>query len=262
MAYVPFTSDIGVTVGDWVAYNNMDWLAGLGQFSLTMWWLNSKTDAATYSIFSKSNNGAANWTLDTVQNSGKQFQWVHGDGTVGIFTNTAVFATSAFRHLAVAFDGSQATDVTKVLLYVDGVVQATTMIGSGFPTTLPASAGRSLFLNIRESGLLGNAGTYYNLKMWDRTLSAAEIARDMVSYHPVRQRACRFWVSDMTTTFAPDRVGSAVPTFNIPGASDGTFSAQTFTHVPATGRYGSGFRGLRTRRDCGAQMHHVPGLIR
>ena len=105
--------------------------------------------------------GAQNTTRDFLRFNGEALQFVLNNGTSGNLITTAVYRdVSAWYHIVLAVDTTQATDTNRVKIYVNGV-QVT-----AFSTTTYPAQNYDTFVNMNVAQRLGNdagfSDGYYN----------------------------------------------------------------------------------------------------
>lgn len=97
-----------------------------------------------------------------------------GTGGADAYSNVGN-TTTAWQHVVMAFDGSQATALNRVANYINGVLQ-TIVMGSGtFPTVAPTTSA-SFWIGAMEAVSFYGTGECAGVWLYDRTLSAGEVA--------------------------------------------------------------------------------------
>lgn len=101
--------------------------------------------------------------------------------------STTALVTGAWHHWMGVFNGGGVGNAGRQQLYLDGVAETLTFVGT-VPATLPDSGAATV-----QSGFVVNGATttYYDckialVKIWTAALAAAEVAQEMNSYRPVR----------------------------------------------------------------------------
>lgn len=115
-----------------------------------------------------------------------------------IYTNcTATYSYSAlsgtgWHHLAVVFDGSQSTDATRLVTYVDGVAQSVSFAG-----VVPSSLGGGIteFKLFEDQSARYGTGNFSDFRMYSRSLSSNEVKtiykNSMLGYREELNRVVR-----------------------------------------------------------------------
>jgi hypothetical protein len=83
---------------------------------------------------------------------------------------------TGWNHWAVAYDGSQATNATRLLLYLNGTALAPSFSGTVPSTTSNDSANETFRIGRSQINDVWSVGDFAELGMWHATLNAAEIA--------------------------------------------------------------------------------------
>jgi len=130
--------------GDTIAYGDINAMDGKSNMTISAWFYNLTGGSTGFrGILVKDNTTTTDGTNRVWMSRGGTsfggitniFVAVNGPGKTGYgFTTGAGNLTlNTWRHVAVVFDGSQATDANKVKVYIDGV-QKTLTIANSFPT--------------------------------------------------------------------------------------------------------------------------------
>lgn len=133
-------------------------------------------------------------------------------GDIRAYTDTGnsgrtgvVLAVSTWAHVAYVFDGAGVGNAARLKVYVDGISQSLTFVGT-IPATLPSSTA-ALLLGTPYSGraLLGRVAF---LKAWTAALSAAEVLNEMRARRPHRTANLFLWAPYDDGSSARDYSGS------------------------------------------------------
>ena len=157
-----------ITVADNDALSFTD---GSGNDTPASWsaWVNL-TDATNAFIINKDSGANREFQFGTLGDD-KFALGLLTDGANFLRLGTdAVITEGAWVHLAATYSGSEL--VGGILLYVDGIVAASTSAGSGSYTGM-ANTAEDVFIGRRVSAYAN--GTISNARLWSRELSAAEV---------------------------------------------------------------------------------------
>jgi hypothetical protein len=119
-------------------------------------WIKKTNIATNQSIFFGDTAGTTNATQDSFY-FGSSDSFIFGGWTSGFFTSTMLFRdVSAWYHIVVGVDSTQATSANRIKFYVNGVEQAYTS-GAGYPAQnadfgITKSGNHSFFGNDGQSG--------------------------------------------------------------------------------------------------------------
>lgn len=88
--------------------------------------------------------------------------------------NMWAVADAKWHHFVTVYDGSQATNATRICLYMDGVKLTLAFPGSAIPATSGDHGGNSIYIG-RDIGLAQyTRGNIDDVKVWNRPLTPAE----------------------------------------------------------------------------------------
>ena len=147
-----------------------------------MLWVKQVAPAANEALISQWDYTGAQpvsgaWALQTANDDATKLRFFvadaegdFGNNYVDTYTNSWIAGT--WHHVAIAYDGAKAA-ASRVLIFIDGVQQATTSTGTVSSNILNANA----FLDIGDFHGLDRQlhGTIDEVKLYKRTLSAVEI---------------------------------------------------------------------------------------
>jgi hypothetical protein len=123
---------------------------------------------------------------------------------------SATYGTLGWHHFVMVYDGTQSTDATKVLLFIDGVNQTVGTWSTAVPTSHTTSAFR-MGMDYSNGNRYGN-GPMDDVRIYTRALSASEIAALYTNTPSVSNSGLvGWWKLDDTTpagTTAIDSSGS------------------------------------------------------
>lgn len=120
----------------------------------------------------------------------------------GQFTLTGVVGNGEWHHVALTYDGAQATNALKLLLYIDGVATAFT----GFTGTLPATTAdlSSAIGYISYTGANAHLGNLNDVRLYNATLSAANVLLVSQGSSAVAGMVHRYQLDEGSGTTATD----------------------------------------------------------
>jgi hypothetical protein len=143
-------------------------------------WLKADNIASDYSTISKFTGGSGNWDMWFSSRSPCNLQGLafSSDGTGGGNESCAtgnLHQAGVWEHWVVVFDGTLSGDANRLKMYKDGA-QATIDFGAAIPATLPSNSASITFGNTAD--LSGNyfPGSFDEVRIYNRALSASEIA--------------------------------------------------------------------------------------
>ena len=119
-------------------------------------------------------------------------------------TTTAPVVANVWAHWAVTYDGGVA-DPDKIVIYKNGVAQ--TLTGSNPGTTLSDQGANAVNVG-RTQGVNYIDAILALVKVWNATLTAAEVQNEMNSYRPVRTTSLLLWSPYDDGTSARDYSGA------------------------------------------------------
>ena len=95
-------------------------------------------------------------------------------GNVGNAFTSLLQNVTGWHHVVMAYDGSQATNATRLVQYFDGAAQ-TLSFGGTIPATLSTNASNETFrVGLAVANSAWSTGDFAEYAMWDATLTAAE----------------------------------------------------------------------------------------
>lgn len=199
--FVPGVAGEGILTGDVTQFDGATAITAMAEFSAQ-----PGATAEQTLICRRSGSTAATWQFQYRLRSGAdRIELVAGDGaaTISDMTSTAGSIVPGVRYRAfVRYDGSQATDATKVTFWIatwnpltqawSNVVQsATQTVTAGVPAALITLASTTVGIGRLSSfstgvpffGALGGNGT--SIRVWDSALSEAQMNAEVASSTPV-----------------------------------------------------------------------------
>lgn len=151
-------------------------------------WIRATTlvnDGAIVSVYNSSGNairlklggstnsdGGSNDVSVTVRNGTTPFG----------YTATNWVQTGVWYHVALVFDGSQATNAAKLLLYVNGVARSLSFTTGTVPTSTSSNTAPVYVLARTSSGTDGFVGDVTGVRTFTAARTEAQIKADMVTY--------------------------------------------------------------------------------
>lgn len=138
------------------------------------------------SVWCKINSSLSNkaifgwWTgnngifLQTGISNGTQILVLSGNGGNYAQSPVSSFVASAWHHIVMAYDGSQATDAQKLVMHIDGSQQSLTF-NSAIPSSVALSTGT---LSIADVGALGRywPGRIDDMRVFSEPLSGSDVS--------------------------------------------------------------------------------------
>lgn len=163
---------------------NINEFSGASQFTLEA--MVRSDNSILYKTILAKRSGWDGFSLQfdqTVVNNGLLFFLGTGSGYCMAHTAANSFTSNVWNHVAVVFDGTQATNADRIKIYINGVQQSLTFIYGGGVSAVPATssltptlpfiigcAGTAPASNICFSGYLDD------VRLWDVARSASQIA--------------------------------------------------------------------------------------
>ena len=150
-------------------------------------WCKRSALSGTHSVYTQHSSSNDNNSFLGFNSSNNFGTWDYAGGyRMNIGTNRLFRDTSAWYHMVVAVDTTQATDTNRVKIYVNGV-----MIKSGTTAVAPGTTGTA-YLSLGEmygnTSALNTNYTETSIAIYDKELSADEIkylARKTLGYTQV-----------------------------------------------------------------------------
>lgn len=135
LSFAGGTSNDSVNVGSLSALNG-------AQRATISAWVYDRSGAASKSIISRFNGGSPSfifYTSDAGNGGGSSISF-SPDGSENVFTTGSVHQTNRWEHWVAVFDGTQGTDLDKVTLYLNGVVQAEDITSTPLASAIDTSS--------------------------------------------------------------------------------------------------------------------------
>jgi hypothetical protein len=142
-------------------------------FSMAFWY-NTSTLASAQNIFVKQTSGTERIIIQYSNTSNNFLVLLNNGGATsqGAFSLTGIINANEWHHFAVVYDGAQATDATRLLIYVDGVARTVTFTGT-IPSTTGAHASIVPYFGFTSSSLIGKIRDFH---IYTSVISAANVA--------------------------------------------------------------------------------------
>ena len=224
-------TDDYVTIGDIDAIDNVSQLTAAG-------WFYFDGLANNLRLISKQigSNNSAGWSIalgSLITGDSDNIRFIHnvnGSSNGSIYTTGLGLTTGHWYHIAVVYDGTQATESDRVAIYVNGRVQVNNVDGSAVPTTLPATT-ENLVLGAKSDGSDNFfQGNMDEVSIWRIALSQSnirEMMHVMISDTTNLEAYYRFHVEAGTPTLGDDSGKRHTGTWS--GASSGTNTTSTLS---------------------------------
>lgn len=153
--------------------DNISELTGAVNFSLSIWMKRSSIGGIVSCIFT---NGAFNghfWGIELLAD-GKAY-FVIDDNSGYHYQFYAAPNDTSWHHFVITFDGTQSTDTTKLLAYVDGSLVTTTIGNGPMPSSLPINQVYSMSLGMTEDAANYNNGSIDSIRLFNITLTSGNV---------------------------------------------------------------------------------------
>ncbi|WP_081659171.1 LamG-like jellyroll fold domain-containing protein [Pedobacter glucosidilyticus] len=189
----------GTTTQQGVSFPNINTLNSVTQFTLEAWVYIDNWN--TGSIMLTGNGTATNRIgiqLGTLPNTTKVLYFYVGNGAnTSLQVNNPNIDDGAWHHIAMVFDGSQATANDRIKVYIDGIAKTTGIVNNGtFPTstgvaTNPFWLGRDFF-----------KGQIDEVRIWNIALTQSQLdnRNTINAYHPLYNNLLAYWKMDNLTS--------------------------------------------------------------
>lgn len=168
---------------DQVSYGDLNSIDGAAALTIMCWHV---FDVYPTPGILLGKEGSMEWQFLNTPSLGK-WACVFG-ANFGTSTN-AFNATGTSRHFAMVFDGSGGTNAARLQEYVNGVAETIAFTGT-IPATVPST---TAIFEVGGRSTLFSDQKVSHLKVWLAALTAAEVADEMFSYHPVRTANLLIW---------------------------------------------------------------------
>jgi hypothetical protein len=172
LSFAGGTSDDSVNVGTLSSLN------GASQMTVSAW-IYDRSGSASKSILSRFSSSPNDpsfglYTSDAGNGGGSSMSFTP-DGIEAIYSTGSVHQTNRWEHWVAVFDGTQGTDLNRVTLYLNGVVQAEGITSTPFPTAVDSSAqnariGADSDLAAEFNGIIDE------VRVYNRALGSTEVA--------------------------------------------------------------------------------------
>ena len=224
-------TDDYVTIGDIDAIDNVSQLTAAG-------WFYFDGLANNLRLISKQigSNNSAGWSIalgSLATGDSDNIRFTHnfdGSSNGSIYTTGLGLTTGHWYHIAVVYDGTQATASDRVAIYINGRIQTNNVDGSAVPTILPATT-QNLALGANSDGSNNFfQGNMDEVSIWRTALdqqSIRDMMHVMISDTTNLEAYYRFHVAAGTPTIGDDSGKRHTGTWS--GASSGTNTTSTLS---------------------------------
>ncbi len=175
---------------DYVTMGDVNQLDGIAQMTLETWIFPTTLSGTNRRLISKGNTGSFDdmWIFSQRVGTDEVLFAIDDNATANdgvLITDVNALTVNTWTHVAVVFDGTQANNIDKVEVYIDGVevADADKIISGTFPPTTSANNINNLVLGARSNGTNPNnnnfEGSMDETRIWTRALCQAEILSRM-----------------------------------------------------------------------------------
>jgi hypothetical protein len=155
-------------------------LSGVSKFTV-LYWI-KRTATSTHGVqFSQFQNNSNRFEVQPWNDN--QLYATLGSGIWGNCAYTALNWTQ----IAAVFDGTQGTNATRLLIYINGLPQSLSFTGT-IPATVPSIAANQEIGRASSPTQYGGGG-FDDLRLYNRVLSPAEIMRSYMGASPLVRRS-------------------------------------------------------------------------
>ncbi len=210
-----------------------------GQTKLTISvWLYDRSPGTGKGIVSKYTGAAGNWALFTSDAGagGSNDMEFDPDGAEAVYTTTNAHKANRWEHWVVVYDGTQGTDLGKIDLYLNGVVQAETLTSSPIGSVTGSNT-NTVCIGSDSDTTAGINGIIDEVRIYNRALSVSEVR---ALYGNNTSGAVRANASSKTLTNGTTLTRGLVGLWSFDGSDTRWTSATTGTTADGSGRGGTG----------------------
>ncbi len=158
----------------YVNLRDLTYLNAVGAFTIAFWMNQFQSD--DNDVILRKYDDATHWVeIHTTNFSTGTLECAINNGVVtgrGYFLHTSIASENAWHHVAVVFDGSQAGNINRLRIYVDGAPITLTFVGT-IPTTTADLSG--------VDATIGAALNSFNGKLFDFQIHNVPLTRDEVN---------------------------------------------------------------------------------
>lgn len=185
MALEFVAADDTISFGDQTLFDgatNMTWA----------FWLKLTTSASGEMVMRRQ-SASAGWTIRSGASAANRFGFYTRSASSDKFGWFSHTAASEWHHYTVVYDGSGSANADRVKIYLDAALQTLTFSGTT-TATLVSAAGSNMVVG--DNGVANDAmsGQLADLKIWNVSLTADELANEMRTRRPQRTSGLQMWV--------------------------------------------------------------------
>ncbi len=144
-------------------------LASLGTASISCWMQRNSSSARV--MVGCAIDTTAVFAINFTDDPGILFRTANGSATFAFSSVTA--SDTSWHSVIVTFDGSQSTDATKLLIYIDGTLDASPSFNGPIPTTLSSQNAFRIGKVASESA--DSNGLIDDVRIYNRVLTQSEV---------------------------------------------------------------------------------------
>ncbi|TAG06928.1 MAG: LamG domain-containing protein, partial [Cytophagia bacterium] len=124
------------------------------------------------------------------------------------YTNTDIIQYNVWYHVAMVFDGTLTGDANRLKLYINGVQQSMTLVGTSVPAITPSTNSGALCMGTRQGGTLSFRGSLEEARVWNTARTQAQIRESMhLTLSGAENGLVAYYQFNETTGNAVDAVG-------------------------------------------------------
>ena len=177
-------------VNDFINAGDINALDGVSQITLETWlYIPTGTWPTSGMIMSKQDGGSPSSfnRIELSLSGGSEggtndiLVVVGGSPTINAnyYTNTDAIQYNTWYHVAMVFDGTLTGDANRLKLYVNGVQQSMTLVGTSVPALTPSTNSGALCMGTRQGGTLPFRGSLDEARVWNTARTQAQIRESM-----------------------------------------------------------------------------------
>jgi hypothetical protein len=137
-----------------------------------------------FSVFSAKSNaaGTTGWLFQTISTDNTNILFYDGSTGSKASTTSNLFTPGSWHHVVSVFDGSQVGNANRIKIFIDGVQQSLSFLGT-FPATI-SSTSEPFRIGGWEGGTAYFNGSIDDVRIYNRALSPREVA-ELYRYNPL-----------------------------------------------------------------------------
>lgn len=160
-----------------------------------MFYLNADATEASAGIIEKDTTASPGTGFIIREHSASNLmRYLTNRSSVNGGVSASAIGTNIWKHWAWVFDGAGADNATRLVLYVNGVVETLTYTGT-VPTSLGDAGADTLQVGRNDESAIFYDCKIAHIKIWDAALTASEVRQEMHYFPSVRRRNLRLWSS-------------------------------------------------------------------